>query len=129
MTDIASEADVLRKRLSDMGQRCSELEAERDTALMDCIMADGEIARLRVDVSRVTQERDEARAVMDDPLNSGEWHNPDDLVEIRRLRTLLIDMRTAIDEGDRFDYVSGPLRARIDAAIRDAARATGTPNE
>lgn len=32
---IASETDVLRKRLSDMGQRISELEAERDEAQAD----------------------------------------------------------------------------------------------
>lgn len=30
-------------------------------------------------------EVERLKAVMDDPLNSGEWHNPDDLVRIREL--------------------------------------------
>lgn len=34
-------------------------------------------------------EVERLKAVMDDPLNSGEWHNPDDLVAIRRLKDAL----------------------------------------
>lgn len=39
---------------------------------------------------------------------------------VAKQAALLADLRDAIDSGDRFSYVSGPLRALLDAAIGDA---------
>ena len=49
-----------------------------------CEAAD-EIERLYRSMLVEHAEVERLKAVMDDPLNSGEWHNPDDLVRIREL--------------------------------------------
>jgi hypothetical protein len=58
------------------------------------------------------------------------------LIELLALRArvakqaaLLADLRDAIDSGDRFSYVSGPLRALLDAAIGDAGNKSASLSE
>jgi hypothetical protein len=45
---------------------------------------------------------------------------------VAKQAALLADLRDSIDSGDRFSYVSGPLRALLDAAIGDAGDKEGS---
>lgn len=52
--------------------------------------------------------------------------NADLRARVAKQAALLADLRDAIDSGDRFSYVSGPLRALLDAAIGDAGNKGGS---
>lgn len=62
-----------------------------------------------------------------DPLNSGEWHNPDDLVEIRRLRSVLDEI--AKRDSSEYSAAHRRLVKLAREALRLSDHVTGTRHE